>query len=282
MDALAALHLQLEWGADEALGDSPVDRFAIAMASAQAPSRIAPADLHPVSAAAPQPEPHNIPVHAVQRPAAFAGKASLLPQQGAARLAADIAAEASTLDALRAAMEQFDACPLKATATQLVFSDGTYEAGLMLIGEAPGAEEDRAGKPFVGPSGKFLDRMLASAGITRERDFVIANLIPWRPPGNRNPTETEILQCLPFLLRHIVLARPRMLVCLGGVSAKALTGSTVGIRRLRGKWTDIAIPGLDSPLPMLPMLHPAYLLRNPGAKREAWADILSLRKALDG
>jgi DNA polymerase len=150
----------------------------------------------------------------------------------------------------------------------------------MLVGEGPGGEEDRAGLPFVGPSGQLLDRMLASIGITRET-CLITNLIPWRPPGNRNPTDAEVLTCLPFLLRHIALVRPRRLVLLGKLATQALTGSNAGITRVRGKWVQITVPGLDQPVPALPMLHPAYLLRSPGAKRQAWSDLLLLRRTID-
>ncbi|MBN8891410.1 MAG: uracil-DNA glycosylase, partial [Rhodospirillales bacterium] len=167
-----------------------------------------------------------------------------------------------------------------ATATKLVFADGNPDAGLMLIGEGPGAEEDRAGLPFVGPSGQLLDRMLASIGLDRTR-YLITNLIPWRPPGNRNPTDAEVLTCLPFLLRHIALVRPRRLVLLGKLATQALTGSNAGITRMRGKWLPVTVPGLDQPVPALPMLHPAYLLRNAGAKREAWSDLLLLRRTID-
>ena len=194
--------------------------------------------------------------------------------------AQEIAAAARTLAELRAAMAAFDGCPLSATATNLVFADGNPEAGLMLVGEGPGAEEDRAGKPFVGPSGQLLDRMLASIGLDRTK-LLITNLIPWRPPGNRNPTDNEVLTCLPFLLRHIALVRPRRLVLLGALATRALTGSATGITRMRGRWVDVAIPGLAEKVPALPMLHPAYLLRTAGAKRLAWADLVQLRRMLD-
>lgn len=257
MDDLAALRLQLEWGADEALADTPVDRFSATSA------RIAP--------------PPAIPPAPIVRAAVVAGP--VRPVGPAAR-AADIAAAAGSLEELRAALAAFDGCALRATATNLVFADGNPDSGLMLIGEAPGAEEDRAGRPFVGPSGQFLDRMLASIGLDRTK-FLITNVIPWRPPGNRNPTDGEVLLCIPFLLRHVVLARPRHLVLLGALATKAVTGSNAGIRRLRGKWLEIDIPGLPQPVPTLPMLHPAYLLRTTGAKRDAWADLVTLRRRLD-
>lgn len=195
--------------------------------------------------------------------------------------AQEVAAAAPTVAALRAALAGFEGCALSATATNLVFADGNPEAGLVFIGEAPGAEEDRAGRPFVGASGRLLDRMLASIGLDRTR-YLITNVIPWRPPGNRSPTDAEILTCLPFLHRHLALVRPHHLVLLGGMAAKALSGTSLGIRRLRGKWIEVAVPGLERPIPALPTLHPAYLLRSPAAKREAWEDLLLLRRTLDG
>ncbi len=267
MDDFAALRLQLEWGADEALEEFPVDRM-VTRGPAPAPpqpigiqgNRETPPVARSIVRAAPPPQP--VPIAAPQ-----------------AR-AQDIAAAAQTLDELRAAMQAFDGCPLSTTATQLVFADGNPESGLMFVGEAPGAEEDRMGKPFVGASGMFLDRMLASIGLDRTQ-FLITNLIPWRPPGNRNPTDSEVLLCLPFLLRHIALVRPKRLVLMGGLAAQSVLASKTGITRLRGKWVEVNIPGLDGPIPALPMLHPAYLLRNHGAKRDAWRDMLTLRRHLD-
>jgi DNA polymerase len=156
----------------------------------------------------------------------------------------------------------------------------------MIVGEAPGADEDLQGKPFVGKSGQLLDRMLASIGLSRspgqgQLPFYITNIVTWRPPGNRNPTDEEIALSLPFCLRHIALARPRLLLLAGGVSAKALTGRAEGVLRLRGRWFDLPVPGLDAAVPALATLHPAYLLRNPGAKRDAWQDLLLFREAID-
>jgi DNA polymerase len=261
MDHWTALRLHVEWGADEALGETPIDRLA-APAPTPAPARAA-APAAPTArgpARAPVPAPAALPAPA--------------------RHAQEIAAACATLEDLRAALAGFDGCPLAATATNLVFADGNPESGLMLVGEGPGAEEDRAGLPFVGPSGQFLDRMLASIGLDRTR-YYITNLIPWRPPGNRNPTDAEVVVCLPFLLRHIALVRPRLLVLLGNLAVQSVTGSRTGITRVRGRWQDVAIPGLPAPVRALPMLHPAYLLRNPGAKKDAWADLLALRRALD-
>jgi uracil-DNA glycosylase family 4 len=205
--------------------------------------------------------------------------AARAPTPAAIRAAA-LAAGATTLAELREAMASFEGSPLRETATNLVFADGVPEAGLMLIGEAPGGDEDRLGRPFVGVSGQLLDRMLASVGLNRERDFYITNILPFRPPGNRTPTDAEIALFLPFILRHIALAKPRRLVLLGGVSAKALLRSREGITRLRGRWHQVMIED-ENPLPALATLHPAYLLRTPTAKRDAWADMLLLRRTLD-
>ncbi len=256
MDSLAALRLQIEWGADEALDETPVNRMA---------------------ARAPLPKPPEAWLAPDRPPAAALARTALIAP---AQRAQDVAAAAQTRAALRAALAAFDGCGLSATATSLVFDDGNAEAGLMLIGEGPGAEEDRAGRPFIGPSGQLLDRMLGSVGLDRTK-LLITNLIPWRPPGNRNPTDAEILICLPFLLRHIVLVKPRYLVLLGAISTQSLLGTKGGIVRQRGRWVDATIPGLDVAIPTLPMLHPAYLMRNAAAKAHAWADMISLRRKLD-
>lgn len=247
---LAALALQLDWGAEEALEEAPPDRS-------------------PPRAVAPPPPARLVP------PA----PAGLAPP--AATRAAEAAAAAPSLAALREAIAAFDGSALRETATNLVFADGSPDSRLMLIGEAPGAEEDRLGRPFVGQSGQLLDRMFASIGIRREEGgFYITNILPWRPPGNRTPTDAEIALFLPFVLRHIALARPRRIVLLGGVSAKALLRAKEGITRLRGRWHEVAVEGLGA-IPALATLHPAYLLRTPAAKRDAWADLLMLRRTLD-
>lgn len=257
----AALELQIAWGADEALDDAPADRLA---APAPRPAATAPAE--PPPAARPAAPPIAF------RPAGTAPPALARAET--------LAAACATLDDLREAIRAFDGSMLRETATNLVFADGVHDAGLMFVGEAPGAEEDRLGKPFVGPSGQFLDRMLASIGLDRARDFAITNILPWRPPGNRTPTDAEMLLFLPFVRRHIALARPRHVVLLGGTAAKTLLGAKDGITRLRGRWHDLDIPGLGT-VPALATLHPAYLLRTPIAKRDAWADLLLLRRTLD-
>ncbi len=250
MDLAEALRLQLEWGADEALLDAAQDRRAPLASTPAAP----PTALRSLSPAL---------------PALPAGPAE----------AARLAAAADSLDALRATMDGFTGCALRDTATQLVFADGADDARLMLIGEAPGGEEDRGGRPFIGPAGQLLDKMLASIGLDRGKVRIV-NIVPWRPPGNRNPTDSEVAVCLPFLHRHIALIRPDILVLLGAVAAKAMLPPpqrSLGIRRVRGAWETLEIPGLETPLPCLPMFHPAYLLRTPAAKKEAWTDLLALR-----
>jgi DNA polymerase len=257
---LAALALQLDWGADEALAEAPPDR-------ARAPDR-------PAAVAAPASAPPPAPRIAAAAP-------TIAAPPLAARAAAAAAAAAS-LAALREAIAGFDGSALRETATNLVFADGAPEAGLMLVGEAPGAEEDRLGRPFVGQSGQLLDRMLGSIGLRRDAgDVYITNILPWRPPGNRTPSDAEIALFLPFALRHIALARPRHVVLLGGTAAKALLRAKDGITRLRGRWHQMEVEGAGT-LPMLATWHPAYLLRTPGAKRDAWADLLLLRRTLDG
>ncbi|HYF06715.1 MAG TPA: uracil-DNA glycosylase [Acetobacteraceae bacterium] len=268
---LAALRLQMDWGADEALEEAPADRLAAAAVASTRSERAtvaAPAASRPTVAPTP---PRAAPI-----PARPVGS-----QPPAMARAEALAAACTTLAELREAIAAFDGSPLRETATNLVFADGAYEAGLIFVGEAPGAEEDRAGRPFVGASGQLLDRMVASIGLSRERDFAITNILPWRPPGNRHPTDAEMSLFLPFLRRHLALARPRHVVLLGGASAKALLGAREGITRLRGRWHGLDLAGLGT-VPALATLHPAYLLRTPLAKREAWSDLLLLRRHLDG
>jgi uracil-DNA glycosylase len=185
---------------------------------------------------------------------------------------------ALTLEELKIMIEGYDGCGLKKTATQVVFADGVPGSRVMLVGEAPGRDEDIQGKPFVGKSGQLLDLMLKAIGLDRTSVY-IANTIYWRPPGNRQPTAEESAQCLPFIRRQIDLAKPEIIVLVGGVSAKTILGTQVGIMQMRGNWTEITLPALGT-LPALPTLHPAYLLRNPAHKRLAWADWLSLKAKL--
>jgi uracil-DNA glycosylase len=184
-----------------------------------------------------------------------------------------------TLDNLRAALNAFDGCALKGTAKQLVFADGNPEARIMLVGEAPGRDEDIEGRPFVGRSGKLLDRMLAAIGLDRTSVY-IANIIPWRPPGNRTPTPQESQICLPFIQRQIELADPDILVCLGGPSAQTLLGIKDGITKIRGRWFSYDTGTRE--IRAMPTFHPAFLLRSPLQKRLAWRDFLAIKKALAG
>ena len=179
-------------------------------------------------------------------------------------------------------MQQFEGCSLKHTAMNLVFGDGNPEASVMFIGEAPGADEDRQGRPFVGVSGQLLDKMIAAIGLDRTSAY-ITNILPWRPPGNRKPTTNEVTICLPFIRRHIELVAPRVLVLVGGTAASALLGRTEGITRLRGKWLiyHAGEEGGGQEVPCMPLYHPAYLLRQPALKREAWCDILAIQERLD-
>src|SRR3984957_774652 len=269
--ALALLEWQIEMGADEAIGDTALDRLAL-------PSPVTPEQ---------KPEQKPAPRVAASRPAAsFATPTTAAPPRALTESAAEpvqsaraLAQEAATIDALAALVAGFDACPLKRTATNTVFVDGNPGAPVMIVGEAPGADEDRLGKPFVGRAGQLLDRMLAAIGLDRG-GVQITNVIYWRPPGNRKPTTAEIAACLPFVLRHIALARPRVLVLAGGTAASALLPYSEGITRLRGRWFDLAVAGLDAPVPTLPMFHPAFLLRTPERKRAAWRHLLALQSRL--
>jgi uracil-DNA glycosylase len=259
--ALALLQWQIEMGADEAIGEI-------------APNRLAPPPAPVVARPAPPRSPAAATAASIAPPRALADSAAE-PAQSARALAA----QAESIEALAALIAGFDACPLKRTATNTVFADGNPAAPVMIVGEAPGADEDRIGKPFVGRAGQLLDRMLAAIGLDRT-GVQITNVIYWRPPGNRKPTAAEIAACLPFVFRHIVFSRPKVLVLAGGTAASSLLDAADGITRLRGRWFDLAVPGLDATLPTLPMFHPAYLLRSPERKREAWRDLLALKAKL--
>ncbi|MEO0411199.1 MAG: uracil-DNA glycosylase [Pseudomonadota bacterium] len=203
-------------------------------------------------------------------PAATSSAASSLAQADEAE---KIAAKCTTLGELRQAMNDFEGCALKRTAQQLVFADGPEDAALMLIGEAPGRDEDLQGLPFVGAAGQLLNRILAASGTARKAAY-ITNLVPWRPPGNRKPTPLEMQICLPFLKRHIALKAPKAIVLLGATPVSALFDTTDGITRLRGRWRDY------STIPVMPTFHPAYLLRQPGHKRFVWQDMLAVKEKL--
>ncbi|WP_347138041.1 uracil-DNA glycosylase [Paracoccus sp. SSK6] len=253
--ALALLEWQAEMGVDEPVGDAPVDRFDLAARlDAPAPPPPAPAVLRL------EPEDDGLPARVAQ--------------------AERLAAGADTLDALAAAQEGFDGIELKKGARNFCFADGNPAARVLILGEAPGDEEDRQGRPFVGRAGQLLDRMFDAIGLSRravdaEKALYITNVLTWRPPGNRDPQLDEIAMSLPFVRRHIELAAPDLIVLMGNIACDAAIGRR-GILRLRGNWTEAF------GRPALPMTHPAYLLRNPPAKREAWADLLSLSARLDG
>lgn len=248
--ALALLEWQIELGATETIGDVPVDSYTLPEA--------APWSRKSLKAAATGAAP---PADSVPSPA------------DPARVAEIAAQAADSLSELRAALERFDLCDLKKGARNLVFSDGVPGARVMIIGEAPGRDEDREGRPFVGRAGQLLDRMLAAIDLDRTSTVYITNVLPWRPPQNRDPSAAEIAMMRPFLERHVALANPDVLLLMGNISCDAVLGRR-GITRLRGQWAT----AMDRPV--LPMFHPAYLLRNPSAKREAWADLLELKASL--
>jgi uracil-DNA glycosylase len=253
----------LEWyraaGVDFAVGEDPVDRFAASVV----PSRARPASppAATTTGQAPQPPVASVPLSLTSDPSETRA----------------IAAAAPTLEALRAAMDAYEGCTLKKRATQLCFADGNPEAEIMLVGEGPGEQEDLQGKPFVGRAGQLLDRMLAAIGLDRTKVY-IANMVPWRPPGNRDPSPEELALCTPFLIRQVELVAPKLLVTLGNVPTKALFGTTQGITRMRGQWKDLDVGAHR--VKSLATLHPAYLLRTPASKSMAWRDFMSLRQAM--
>jgi DNA polymerase len=267
--AAALLRWYNDIGVDLALDDDSHDRFAeLQVKSAPAPAVVSGTrPLRPaLSYAAPRTAP-AIP------PAAI----SALSSEAVVLSAREAAETAMTLEELRRALEAFEGCALRKTATQLVFADGNPQARVMFVGEAPGAEEDRAGKPFVGRSGQLLDRMLAAIGLDRTNAY-ITNVVPWRPPGNRTPTPLETAACLPFTRRHIELSSCEVLVCLGNPSTQILLGARDGIMRTRGRWLEYDAGSRQ--LRVMPMLHPAFLLRQPGHKRLAWRDMREVQRAL--
>jgi uracil-DNA glycosylase len=256
------LALYLEAGVDCALNDEPVNRLA-----------------DPDAAPAERPAPPPQPVRTM--PAALPLAAAEPPPAPEAAIASarDAARTAPTLDVLRELLEKFDGCALKSTATRLVFGDGNPQARIMFVGEAPGRDEDIEGLPFVGRSGKLLDRMIGAIGLDRKSAY-IANVIPWRPPGNRTPTPQETQICLPFIQRQIELVDPDVLVTLGNPSTQTLLSTREGIMRTRGKWFDYDTG--TRKIRALPTFHPAYLLRSPSYKRMAWQDLRAIAKALAG
>jgi len=284
-DAELLRHLawQIQAGADEAIGEMPVDRYV-----ARPPTAPPPVRAEPPRTESPRIEsmpramaPAQVaPVLSTPMPTPGPAAPPLAAQSTITADARDRAEAAQSLDELRASVEAFDGCPLKQTATNTVFADGNPNAKVMFIGEAPGEEEDRRGLPFVGVSGQLLDRMVGHIGLDRS-SFYITNVLFWRPPGNRQPTQAEVAACLPFLRRHIELVSPRILVFVGGSAASALLGRTEGIGKLRKRWMIYESPGLPRPASALATYHPAYLLRSPAQKREAWHDLLMLKAKMD-
>ncbi len=281
--ALDILAFHREAGVDIALEDAPVDRFAESVSASQQPP-------HPASrdAAARGSEPRPLPNQGsgfASRGSGFAlardegqkNSAAPVPPDAAALAAREAAKSADSLDELREALARFEGCALKNTAKNLVFADGNPKARVMFVGEAPGADEDREGLPFVGRSGKLLDRMMAAIGLDRSSAY-IANIVPWRPPGNRTPTPQESAICLPFIRRQIELADPDILICLGKPSMQTLLGINEGIKASRGRWREFDTG--SRVIKAMATFHPAYLLRTPGEKKFVWRDMLALKKAL--
>ncbi|MCZ8080560.1 MAG: uracil-DNA glycosylase [Rhodobacteraceae bacterium] len=269
--ALAALQWQLEMGVTEVIGDTPFNGYEVADRAPWLPPAQGQGAAVPVRGGPPKATEPYVPQISEAERAAQASDAAVAEAQARA-------AAAGSLDALREAMAGYDHCELKRGARNLVFADGRAGARVLVLGEAPGREEDMEGRPFVGAAGQLLDRMFAAIGLSRdnpdlERALYITNVIPWRPPGNRDPSPDEIAMMRPFVERHIALAAPEIVVLMGNVPCSAVLGAK-GILRLRGTWTTAL------GLPVMPMAHPAYLLRNPVAKREAWADLLEIQAKL--
>lgn len=261
LDMLDALSWQLAMGADEAMADAAQDRR---KAAQEEPSR--PFSEEKIASLSVRASP---PETVIPKPSVLSFTPSTV--------------QARTLEALREELKAFEGCALKRTAKNLVFADGNPHASIMMVGEAPGEDEDRQGLPFVGVSGQLLDKMMSYIGLDRSQVY-ISNILPWRPPGNRSPTDTEIAVCLPFTERHIALMRPKQLILLGGVAVKSLLKTKDGITKIRGRkmaytYTDCDTGGPVT-IPCFPMFHPAYLLRQASQKRLAWNDWLAFANAL--
>jgi DNA polymerase len=282
-EAAVRLAFQVEAGVTEALADEAQNRYQTGASETPPSGRVQDAPRETTPASAPR-EGRRAPIARMEEQA-FAPMRmqppSTIPleEKQAALSARSVASDCRTLDELREALANFEGCALRYTAKNLVFADGNPNARVMLVGEAPGRDEDLQGLPFVGRSGQLLDRMLASIGLDRTSVY-IANTLPWRPPGNRTPTPAEQAICMPFIERQIELSSAEVLVLVGGVSAKQLLATDTGIMKLRGRWGTYRAGGRE--LPALPIFHPAYLLRQPAQKRLAWRDLLALKAHLDG
>jgi DNA polymerase len=277
------LHFYADAGVDEALSEEAADWFTRDATPKDAASTDERAGAIPGRTAPPSPprrneRPSAPPNASPQRGETGRTQPAAVPDGAQVARARELAREARTLDELRQQLAAFDGCNLKFTAKNLVFSDGNSEADLMFVGEAPGRDEDIEGLPFVGRSGQLLNRMLAAIGRDRQSAY-IANVIPWRPPGNRTPTPIETEICRPFIERQIELVAPKVLVTLGNPSTKTLLNTQVGIMRMRGNWQEHRTADGHA-IPTMPTLHPAYLLRNPVAKKLAWRDFLEIRARL--
>jgi uracil-DNA glycosylase family 4 len=289
-DLAALLRWYVDHGVDDVTGDHPVDRLAAPAVvevraglalRATAPTPIRPA-MPPLEARAPVPRAPvpRAPVPSAPVPSAPVPRAPVpLESPQIVEDARALAEGCTTLAELEAAVRSFEGCALKRTAKHTVFADGAPGAPVMIVGEAPGGDEDRLGKPFVGVSGQLMDRMMEAIGLTRSEGFYITNILFWRPPGNRTPTLAEQAMCLAFTRRHIELARPKVLVLAGGVSAKAILDTAEGIMRLRGKWHSYRLAD-GTEIPTMPTFHPAYLLRTPASKRQSWQDLLAIDRKL--
>lgn len=272
MNTAALLRFYADAGVEDCTLDEPQDRYALSLRPAAAiPAAPAPA---PVASIPPRAVAPAAPVVVPPRPPVPLESPRLAEDARAA------AAGAHTLAGLEAAIRAFEGCTLKRLAKNTVFADGVAGAPVMIVGEAPGEDEDRMGKPFVGVSGQLMDRMFASIGMSRERDLYITNILPWRPPGNRTPSAGDSAICVAFARRHVELARPKILVLAGGVAAKNMLDTEQGITRLRGKWFDYTLPD-GTRIPTMPLYHPAYLLRTPIGKRQAWLDLIAVAKRLE-
>ncbi len=252
-DILSLLQWYVDSGVNETIDDLPQDWFELSRSLSKKPSEEPPSP--------------------TEKSGVFPKK--MVSIEHIAQDAARLTASCNSLRELNDVIKDFDGCSLKKIATNTVFSDGNPDSGIMVIGEAPGVEEDRHGKAFLGENGQMLDRMFKAIGLSRENDFYITNILPWRPPGNRKPLAEEITICLPFIRRHIELFNPRLLILLGGISTNSLMGSDLAITRLRGKWLEYDLCGKT--IPVRPLFHPAYLLKQPKAKADTWKDLLEIK-----
>jgi len=267
----------LDAGVDEAVGEEPLDRYALVKAAQAKRAAVTEAMLKEASAEQ-DAKPHTPTSVGRVAPAPVRPTDTSIGEE-AIKSAVELAGEAKSLDELREALEGFDGCPLKKTAMNLVFGDGNPDARILFIGEAPGADEDRQGVPFVGASGQLLDKMLASIGLDRSTVF-ISNTVFWRPPGNRTPNAGEISVCLPFVERMVELIDPAVLITVGGPATHSLLAQTGSVSRLRGRWFTFETSRMSHPIAASAIYHPAYLLRTPAQKRQTWGDLLSIKAKL--